>query len=169
MLKRIVAPMPENSQTSCNERSELIRAVFDSITDVRHLVINHLISRDHTRTLPVGQLAVLCHVGKLSSVSTSALAKMHGSSVSAITQIADELEKKGLLSRGASPGDKRVTLLQLTEKGTAAKREMQELIQKHAAAALGQLTNDELRLLRDLHRKILSGVKDKINEGDKIS
>lgn len=69
--------------------------------------------------LPVAQLRMCTYLLGEGSSSVSEIAEELGTSVSATTQIADRLEKTGLVHREAGLQDRRVRLLSLTEHGRA--------------------------------------------------
>jgi DNA-binding MarR family transcriptional regulator len=71
-----------------------------------------------------------------------------------ITGIVDRLGDRGLVERGAAPGDRRVKTLMLTEEGTALRMRLLDRLSE-PPAGLGKLTVDEQRLLRDLLRRAL--------------
>jgi DNA-binding MarR family transcriptional regulator len=69
-----------------------------------------------TAELPVAQLRV-CGILASGQRTMSALSKELGISLSAVTQVADRLERAGLVERVVEGGDHRVKCLQLTECG----------------------------------------------------
>ena len=78
-----------------------------------------------------------------------------GSTVTSnITGIVDRLGDRGLVERGAAPGDRRVKTLMLTEEGTALRMRLLDRLSE-PPPGLGKLPVDEQRQLRDLLRRAL--------------
>jgi DNA-binding MarR family transcriptional regulator len=95
-------------------------------------------SRDPAIELPLAQLRV-CRVLCDGRQSISAISREIGVSLSAVTQIADRLERAKLVDRVADHGDRRIRCLQLTRRGDRLLRLHDEERIRHAAAMLGQL------------------------------
>ena len=71
-----------------------------------------------------------------------------------ITGIVDRLGDRGLVERGAAPGDRRVKTLMLTEEGTALRMRLLDRLSE-PPPGLGKLSVDEQRQLHDLLRRAL--------------
>ncbi len=99
-------------------------------------------SNDPTAELPLGQLRV-CRVLTGGLQSISAISRELGVSLSAITQIADRLERARLVRRLTEDNDRRVRCLQLTARGEKLLRLHDEERVRRMAAALEQLTPAE--------------------------
>ncbi len=87
--------------------------------------------------------------------SMGALARLLHCDQSNVTGITDRLEERGLVERTSSPGDRRVKLLVLTDKG----RRLREQIVRQTAEPprpLAELSERDQRTLRDLLRKVTS-------------
>ena len=65
------------------------------------------------------QYAALQAVGNTPGIDQRTLARSIGFDTSTIAGVIDRLEARGLMQRSASPGDKRVRLLSLTDEGKA--------------------------------------------------
>ena len=96
---------------------------------------------DQIADLPVAQLRV-CGVlsGDAGPRAMSSLSRELGVSLSAMTQIADRLERAGLVRRVAEGSDRRVRCLQLTERGERIMRKREEVRLGRMAAAWGHLS-----------------------------
>jgi DNA-binding MarR family transcriptional regulator len=70
------------------------------------------------------------------------------------TEVVDDLQQRGLVERRPDPGDRRATLVALTEKGTAASQAIAEARRLEAARFFGTLSPDDraelARILRTL-------------------
>src|SRR5438132_7253453 len=89
--------------------------------------------------LPLAQLRV-CTLLQAGPRTISALSEELGISVSAVTQIADRLERVGFVERLVEPDDRRIKQLQLTPSGAGVMRSRRELRVRRAADALHHLS-----------------------------
>lgn len=98
---------------------------------------------DPAARLPVAQLRV-CNSLRGGRRSMSALSRKLGVSLSAMTQLADRLEKAHLVKRVAQTADRRVKCLQLTERGEKI-MQLREETRVHRMAALLERLSPEAR------------------------
>jgi DNA-binding MarR family transcriptional regulator len=106
-----------------------------------HELLRHLAAgadEDPVVDLPLAQLRV-CGVLSQGPRSMSALSRELGVSLSAMTQLADRLERAQLVNRVAQGGDRRVRCLQLTERGEKMMRYHEDLRVRRISAALEHL------------------------------
>jgi DNA-binding MarR family transcriptional regulator len=96
-------------------------------------------SSDPAVELPLAQLRV-CRVLSSGLQSISAISRELGVSLSAITQIADRLERAHLVRRVTEDNDRRIRCLQLTARGEKLLELHDEERIRRMAAALEQLT-----------------------------
>ena len=101
-------------------------------------------STDAAVELPVAQLRV-CHVLRDGPRSLSAIGQELHVSPSAVTQIADRLERARLVRRVAEGADRRIRRLQLTERGEAMMRTHDDERIRRTAAALDRMTPDAIK------------------------
>jgi DNA-binding MarR family transcriptional regulator len=104
---------------------------------------NLLTIDDPTMDLPVRQLKV-CLALLRNSCSMSEIGREIGMSPSAVTQVSDRLERRGLVERVLPEGDRRVRRLQLTAKGLKLMRRHEKKQLLKIAGALDRLTEQEL-------------------------
>lgn len=101
--------------------------------------------------LPLRQLRV-CAMLYEGSRSMSSLSRELGVSLSAMTQIADRLERAGLVKRSFEGTDRRVRCLQLTPRAQQIMRLREDSRVQRASAALEQLPPPERKnVLATLH------------------
>ena len=112
-----------------------------------------------TTELPLTQLR-LCLTLMNGSLSLSNVADELKISPSAATQIADRLEKIGMVERICCPDDRRVKKLKLTELGYETMRERQEERIQDAEAALGKLTLERRESLMEGLRELLAAAQE---------
>ena len=107
---------------------------------------------DPVLELPVGQLRV-CNLLRDGSRAMTALSQELGISLSAITQIADRLERAGLVERISEGDDRRVKSLQLTARAVEMLRRRQEARAARVAGVLVHLSPDtRAAVLNALHQ-----------------
>jgi DNA-binding MarR family transcriptional regulator len=93
---------------------------------------------DPAAQLPLAQLRV-CIILCDGPLSMSALGREFGVSLSAMTRIADRLERARLVKRVAGGKDRRVRRLQLTPRGEKIMRDRDQARVRSASAMLAQL------------------------------
>ncbi|WP_035856467.1 MarR family winged helix-turn-helix transcriptional regulator [Cryptosporangium arvum] len=71
-----------------------------------------------------------------------------GSRPTTLTSVLDRLERRGHITRGVRPGDRRVVLIELTPSGRATAAVVTDAIRDLEQRALGALPPDELAGLR---------------------
>jgi DNA-binding MarR family transcriptional regulator len=116
----------EQAQTAARLLHELLRQLAAGTED------------DPVVDLPLAQLRV-CAVLSAGPRSMSALSRELGVSLSAMTQLADRLERAQLVTRIAQGGDRRVRCLQLTERGEKMMRCHEEVRVRRISTALEYL------------------------------
>jgi DNA-binding MarR family transcriptional regulator len=103
---------------------------------MRHLFA---LDPDHpAMELPLAQLRV-CTILQAGPRTISSLGEELTISVSAVTQIADRLERAGFVERIAEPDDRRMRKLRLTQHGAAVMLSRREARVRRAMAALSTL------------------------------
>ncbi len=100
-----------------------------------------------------GVLRTLSRHGPLSSVELSRKLFMTPSNM---TGIIDRLEKKELANRIRKQGDRRVTLISLSEKGAELSKSLPDPIEKKLISGLGDLDTGKVRALREAMNQILN-------------
>ncbi len=107
--------------------------------------------------LTLQQLAALRNLSPQTGISMTALAEALSCDAANVTAVVDKLEARGLARRSSSP-DRRVRLLETTEKGDALRTRFLARLHEPTPWIL-VLSDDEQRLLRDLLRKGLEGAQ----------
>jgi DNA-binding MarR family transcriptional regulator len=115
------------------------------------VVRNLLYVEDRTSDLPLRQLHV-CATLYGGPLSMSQLSRQVGVSLSSMTQIADRLERAGMVARQAGEPDRRVRRLILTPRGRRALQNREQVRHGRLAAALESLDGAA-------REKLLAGLK----------
>ena len=113
------------------------------------------LEQDHPATeLPISQLRV-CTILQAGSRSLSAISDELGISVSAVTQLADRLERDGIVGRVSEGEDRRVKYLHLTPRGAEVMRSRRESRIRRATAALEVMSASERNTLLNALESLL--------------
>jgi DNA-binding MarR family transcriptional regulator len=106
--------------------------------------------------LNVSQLSCLLVLEKTGPLSLSKLSKHVYLSPSMITSIVDQLEKRDLVVRTRKSADRRVILIELTEKGKEVAQTAPPSFQEQLTSSLVHLKEEEKISLFDTLNKLLS-------------
>jgi DNA-binding MarR family transcriptional regulator len=106
-----------------SDRLQLARELTDRVMAITRQL---LAVEGQAAELPLGQLRI-CTALHIKPQTMSALGRELGVSLSAMTQIADRLERAGLVKRSSEDSDRRVRSLQLTPRGKKMMREREEI------------------------------------------
>jgi DNA-binding MarR family transcriptional regulator len=112
-------------------------------TAVRTVVRNLLSVDDSMMDLPLRQLKVCMSLYRRSR-AMSDIGRELGLSPSAVTQVSDRLERRGLIERVSQDEDRRVRKLRLTRKGQQLVRSREDKQLRRIADALEQLSENEI-------------------------
>lgn len=110
---------------------------------------------DAAMDLPIAQLR-LCSMLRDGSRTMTCLANELGISHSAVTQIADRLERAGLVERVPEADDRRVKILRLTPQGEGLMRARRERRTLRVRETLALLTPDARQQALDALRALLA-------------
>lgn len=119
---------------------------------MRRLFVLH--ADDMAMDLPLAQMRV-CSMLYDGSQTMSALSREMGISHSAITQIADRLERSQMVERVSDAEDRRVKTLRLTDHGRDMMRLRRERKNRRISEVLGCLDSDSRRAVLDALEKLL--------------
>lgn len=131
----------KNGRTSKMTEATLAERQSQAIADLLPRLMRTLFTfdRDPVAEMPFAQLRV-CTILLGGSRSISAISRELGISVSAVTQLADRLERTRLVKRVAGQSDRRVRQLQLTDRGERVLRQREETRVQRVGAALAHLS-----------------------------
>jgi len=103
---------------------------------------------------PPSIVKTLFHLAPGEPVAMRDLADHFGCDASYITELVDGLEQHGLATRQPHPSDRRVRTVVLTDKGSRAREQVQQVMWQ-VPAVFSALTAAEQRQLRELVRKLV--------------
>jgi DNA-binding MarR family transcriptional regulator len=137
------------AETTLIEQAGTIAALFPAL--LRQLFT---LKRDRAAELPLAQLRV-CGILSDGPRPMSKLSRELRVSLSALTQIADRLERAHLVKRVSQRSDRRIKCLQLTRQGATLMRKRDEARVERLVAVLGRLSpqvrQDVVGALETLH------------------
>jgi DNA-binding MarR family transcriptional regulator len=106
------------------------------------------------RHVSVAEWVVLCLILSQPGITPGGLAEILTMTRGAVSKIIDKLEAKNWVARSAKPGDGRVQLLSLTERGSQIIPQLAEILDQHERKIFGSLEVDERATLRRLLKKL---------------
>jgi DNA-binding MarR family transcriptional regulator len=128
---------------------------LESLLPAMHRKLFTLVPDHPSAEIPMAQLRT-CSILQFGPRTMTSLSEELGISLSAMTQIADRMERAGLVERIMMREDRRQRLLQLSERGSEMMRTRKQIRIQQAAAALMLITDNERKELLQLLRSLLS-------------
>ena len=129
------------SETASLRRSPLL-ALQRATHATLHLLATELVELD----LTASEINALANLADREGRTVSQLGAAVGARPTTLTSVLDRLERRGHITRGTRPGDRRSVLIELTDSGRAA-----------AAVITQTLTDLEARALDGLPKQALAG------------
>ncbi len=145
---------------------DLLTRQADAIASMLPMLMRRftqLSEADPAMHLPMAQMR-LCSTLREGSRSMSCLARELGISLSAVTQMADRLERSGMVERVPEADDRRMKSLRLTEHGREVIRARREKRVARIAGALGHLSPDSRQQVLDALRVLLEVAPDAVGD-----
>jgi DNA-binding MarR family transcriptional regulator len=113
-------PRPSDSTAAANAYAQLFPAVY--------LLFHRRDGKE--RDLSAASRGVLLHLAQAGPLTVGECARHLSRAQSVVTEIVDQLEKKELLARVRDAGDRRRTLVWLTDRGRARLEQDQEVLSR---------------------------------------
>ncbi|GAA3396059.1 MarR family winged helix-turn-helix transcriptional regulator [Cryptosporangium minutisporangium] len=98
--------------------------------------------------LTASEISALANLADGRPRTVSQLGADIGSRPTTLTSVLDRLERRGLVTRGTRPGDRRAVLIELTDAGRATAAVIRDAISALEQRALGGLSSETLNGLR---------------------
>ncbi|NLF09944.1 MAG: MarR family transcriptional regulator [Pirellulaceae bacterium] len=142
-----------------------LRADAETIEELLHSFLDRLAGGNHDGEaidLPLAQLR-LCNslFGKARSMSS--ISRELGTSLSAVTQIADRLERAGLVKRVPRGDDRRVRCLELTDSGAEMMRRHAENRVRRMAEVLARLSTPQRQTVADAFTALVEAADETVD------
>lgn len=113
-----------------------------------HVTLQLLAAELADMELTPSEINALANLQDGSARTVSELGAAAGTRPTTLTSVLDRLEKRGLITRGPLPGDRRAVLVELTPAGRTAATTIRETIHRLEQAALSALSTEALAGLR---------------------
>jgi DNA-binding MarR family transcriptional regulator len=159
MAREIAATPPRRPSTPGPSLGQEVGALFFEIL-LEHKKIWQGVAKEFGLTLQ--QLAALRNVRPGEGLRMSALAEALSCDAASVTAVVDKLEARGLVRRAGSK-DRRVRLIEITDRGGELRTRILERLHEPLPWMLA-LSREEQRRLRDLLRKALDSVSGRPSE-----
>lgn len=134
-------------------KEELLEQMMGNISAIRRLMISCLF--DHDGGLPPSQAELLFLVAQDGPLPLSKLAKTMGLTAGAVSQLAENLEKAGLIERQPSQTDRRVTNIAVSKLGMERIHELNKRKIDLFAEAYKELSIEDLRVMNTAQNKMI--------------
>lgn len=146
--------MELNDKKQVNAFAQILRrmGVFFNRLYNSHSSADDVFSKQERLTLDILEVLGACNMGEIS--------RYLGLGQSSTTPLIDGLEKQGIVSRLRSQKDRRVWLVQLTEKGKKVSKSREDKFRKVAVEMLTTLDDSERKVLIELLETIPTSVSD---------
>lgn len=110
------------------------------------------------------QFAALTFLWENDGINQIRLAELMGADRTTISGILDRLEKSGYIKRSLNPEDRRSFILFVTDKSRAVQKELELTANKFNQELTGILTENELKTLIKLLKKLRQDLGNKYND-----
>ena len=137
--------------------------LFDLIHSIEQISNEHIVEFTSRYSYPIGVSAVLvlAELRENGALRQSDLADMLSYTKGAVTHIATKLVNHGLVKRLYDEDDRRTVYLSITDKGTNALIEAQNIGESIFLELFEGLSKDELNEYLRIQRKLLEGMKNR--------
>jgi DNA-binding MarR family transcriptional regulator len=129
------------------KKGELIEQVIDLQRRVNHVLRGQTLDAWMGLSLTIAQLKTLFFISSEGSTNVRKLAAALGVTSANVTGIIDRLVEHGLVSRAENPEDRRMSLLQATDKGQALITDLRERHTSQLAEILSYMSSNQLSTL----------------------
>lgn len=138
------------------ENEKVIKEIVGAIRRLVKAVYNDTSKMSRQYGLTGSQSGVLRCLIQGGPLSSAELSRQLHVTPSNITGIIDRLEKKGLVERIRKEGDRRIALIELTEKGEALSRQLPDPIETKLISELADLEPGQVRQLGNAMNQMLN-------------
>lgn len=144
------------------EDGQFVKEIVSAIRRIARVV--YLDSRRMVKTIGLSnpQCLVLKAIDTHGATSLAMLGRILNVTSANMTGLVDRLEKKGLVRRARKEGDRRVTMVELTEEGKPLSRSLPDPIEKKLIHGLKDVSTDELKAITSAFLKVV----DLLDAGD---
>lgn len=119
-----------------------------SLQRATHATLAVLVAELAGLELTGSEINVLANLADGDGQTVSGLGAAVGSKPTTLTSVLDRLERRGHITRGSRPGDRRVVVIELTASGRATARTIRDTIRDLEHRLLGDLPDDTVAKAR---------------------
>jgi DNA-binding MarR family transcriptional regulator len=138
--------MPNNTKTIEDNRLQLLFLLYGIGRKIKSL------SKNGNNDQALQTIILRSLVDK--PIDVTELSKIICANMSSVSESIDKLEKSGLIEKFPCCDDKRKYYIKLTEKGTIALRDTQEVMRLHCVKSLNNLADKEIKSLLTMLKKV---------------
>jgi len=131
------------SETGWSDWSALL-----ALQRATHVTLQVLAARLADLDLTVSEINALANLADGRGRTVSELGTAVGSRPTTLTGVLDRLERRGHITRGARPGDRRAVLVELTDSGRLAAATIRQAVAELERRLLGDLPPEAMGALR---------------------
>lgn len=133
------------------------------IASTARMLTNHMRDRLHQAGVDItsSQAGIMFLLEKGQGLSMTELSQALVADNSAITRLVDRLERAGLVNRTASPDDRRVSVIVLTDKGREETKAAKKVVRSLNEEIKDSMTPGEL----DVFKRTMMGLADRFQRG----
>jgi MarR family transcriptional regulator, organic hydroperoxide resistance regulator len=150
------------------DKTELIDQAMALSRRLGHLQMRYAFDPWRKLDVPLAQLKSLFLIHIRGSLTVRDLALNLGVTPGNVTSIGDRLVEKGLLERNEDPNDRRLVLLELTDKGRKTVSDIRDSGMNHMKNVMEQMTTDDIAAYNrgiNSFLKILEADQEKLTAG----
>lgn len=139
---------------------ELISELEDAMMRLARLIaMRHAGAEEHCRDwLNPGQMMLLRAIETHGELKVSAVATLLAIKAPAASAMVDGLERLGYVCRAASPDDRRVTLVCITEAGRVALEQTERTRREHMRRYLALLDPEDIATMIRVHHTLIDAI-----------
>jgi len=140
--------MPGIPPAAATNKTRAIRDIIGFQERLSRVYIDRAFEHWQRLAVPVAQLKSLFIIANKSGTNSRTLARYLDVTQGNVTGIVNRLAEQGLVTRAPSPGDRRIIILEATQRGRQLLSDLIEVHSKHMVSILETLSQNELAALR---------------------
>lgn len=138
------------------KRKQLIEQIMADINAMKYKMHFAIMRKDAKKRVTHSQWFVVCLIEQHKNLGVKEISNMLGITSSATTQLIDGLVKSGYVKRKTNTKDRRSLQIELSSKGKKHIKEMKRHVAKAMERFFKPLSDRELKMYNELHKKILT-------------
>ena len=140
--------MPAIPPKASTDKGRAIRDIIGFQERLSRVYIDNAFEHWQRLAVPMAQLKSLFIIANKSGTNSRTLARYLEVTQGNVTGIVNRLAEQGLVTRAPSPEDRRIIILEATQKGRQLLTDLIEAHSKHVVSILEHLSDKELAALR---------------------